>query len=81
MVDSKSLCYSFAIQQPSKKSALLTKNISADLFLEVMRIFPLFFKVMRIYIYNVSQNSLNCCLYKPAPPLAGWRNVACTFTP
>ena len=81
MGDSKSLCYGFAIQQPLKKSALLTKNISVDLFLEVMRIFSLFLEVIRICIYNVSQNSLNCCLYKPAPPLAGWRNVACTFTP
>lgn len=42
MGDSKSLCYSFAIQQPLKKSALLTKNINTDLLLAVMRIFPLF---------------------------------------
>lgn len=26
-------------------------------------------------------NSRNCCLYKPAPPLAGCRKVACTSTP
>lgn len=74
----------FIIPFPPRKAVVLTKNISVGLFLEALRLF-VFLEALRLFIFLyyllTSQNSRNCCLYSPAPPLAGWRKVACTSTP
>ena len=72
------LNYSTVIKEPTPREPSFFHN-SIFAFSEALRLF-VFLEAPRLF-YFFPQYSLNCCLYNLAPPLAGWRKVACTSIP